>query len=98
MARLAEAGTLGDDLLHDTVAAVSVGIVEGQFLLDLAYDEDAKADVDFNVVMTGSGQLVEVQGTAEGKVFSRAELDSLIDLAASGIDQVTEFQRQILAR
>ena len=98
MARLGEAGTIRADLLHDTVAAVSVGIVEGQFLLDLAYDEDAKADVDFNVVMTGSGQLVEVQGTAEGKVFSREELDSLIDLAASGIEQVTDFQRQILAR
>jgi ribonuclease PH len=98
MARLTEAGTLRADLLQDTVAAVSVGIVEGQFLLDLAYDEDAKADVDFNVVMTGSGQLVEVQGTAEGKVFSREELDSLIDLAASGIEQLTDFQRQILAR
>jgi ribonuclease PH len=98
MARLVEAGTLRADLLQDTVAAVSVGIVEGQFLLDLAYDEDAKADVDFNVVMTGSGQLVEVQGTAEGKVFSREELDSLIDLAASGIEQLTDFQRQILAR
>jgi ribonuclease PH len=98
MARLGEAGTLRADLLHDTVAAVSVGIVEGHFLLDLAYDEDAKADVDFNVVMTGSRQLVEVQGTAEGKVFSREELDSLIDLAASGIEQLTDFQRQILAR
>jgi ribonuclease PH len=98
MARLTEAGTLRADLLRDTVAAVSVGIVEGQVLLDLAYDEDAKADVDFNVVMTGSGQLVELQGTAEGKVFSREELDSLIDLAASGIEQLTDFQRQILAR
>jgi ribonuclease PH len=98
IARLAEAGTMPADLLHDTVAAVSVGIVEGQLLLDLAYDEDAKADVDFNVVMTGSAQLVEVQGTAEGKVFSRQELDALIDLAASGIDQLTDFQRQVLAR
>jgi ribonuclease PH len=98
MGRLAEAGTLPPDLLLDTVAAVSVGIVEGRFLLDLAYDEDAKADVDFNVVMTGSGQMVEVQGTAEGKVFSRDELDSLIDLAASGIEQLTDFQRQILTR
>jgi ribonuclease PH len=95
--RLAESGTLPADLLHDTVAAVSVGIVEGQLLLDLAYDEDAKADVDFNVVMTGSGQLVEVQGTAEGKVFSREELDALIELAASGVEQVTDFQRQVLA-
>jgi ribonuclease PH len=98
LARLAETGTVPADLLRDSVAAVSVGIVEGQFLLDLAYDEDAKADVDFNVVMTGEGQLVEVQGTAEGKVFSREELDALIDLASSGIDQLTEFQRHTLAR
>ncbi|HYT77986.1 MAG TPA: ribonuclease PH [Actinomycetota bacterium] len=95
--RLSEAGTLPADLLHDTVAAVSVGIVDGELLLDLAYDEDAKADVDFNVVMTGSAQLVEVQGTAEGKVFSRQELDALIDLAASGIEQLTDFQHQILS-
>ena len=95
--RLSEAGTLPTDLLHDTVAAVSVGIVDGELLLDLAYDEDAKADVDFNVVMTGSAQLVEVQGTAEGKVFSRQELDALIDLAASGIEQLTDFQHQILS-
>ena len=97
LGRLSERGTLPADLLHDTVAAVSVGIVEEQLLLDLAYDEDARADVDFNVVMTGSAQLVEVQGTAEGKVFSRQELDALIDLAASGIGQLTDFQRQILS-
>jgi ribonuclease PH len=97
MGQLADAGTLPADLLHDTVAAVSVGIVEGQLLLDLAYDEDAKADVDFNVVMTGGAQLVEVQGTAEGKVFSRRELDGLMDLAASGIEQLTDFQRQVLS-
>jgi ribonuclease PH len=98
LVRLAEAGRLPGDLLRDTVAAVSVGIVEEQLLLDLAYDEDAKADVDFNVVMTGSGQFVEVQGTAEGQAFSREELQALIDLAASGIEQLTDFQRQILAR
>ena len=97
LGRLSERGTLPADLLHDTVAAVSVGIVEEQLLLDLAYDEDARADVDFNVVMTGSAQLVEVQGTAEGKVFSRQELDALIDLATSGIGQLTDFQRQILS-
>jgi ribonuclease PH len=95
--RLGEAGTLPGDLLQDTVAAVSVGIVEGQHLLDLAYEEDAKADVDFNVVMTGAGQFVEVQGTAEGKVFSQDDLLDLIDLAATGIEQLTDFQRQILA-
>jgi ribonuclease PH len=98
LGRLAEAGRLPGDLLRDTVAAVSVGIVEEQLLLDLAYDEDAKADVDFNVVMTGAGQFVEVQGTAEGQAFSREELQALIDLAASGIEQLTDFQRQILAR
>jgi ribonuclease PH len=98
LGRLAEEGRLRVDLLRDTVAAVSVGIVEEQLLLDLAYDEDAKADVDFNVVMTGSGQFVEVQGTAEGQAFSREELQALIDLAASGIEQLTDFQRQILAR
>jgi ribonuclease PH len=95
--RLAEKGALPADVLGDTVAAVSVGIVDDQLLLDLAYDEDARADVDFNVVMTGSGKLVEVQGTAEGKVFTRDQLDALIDLAASGIDQLTDFQRQTLA-
>jgi len=98
LGRLAEEGRLRVDLLRDTVAAVSVGIVEEQLLLDLAYDEDAKADVDFNVVMTGSGQFVEVQGTAEGQAFSREELQALIELAASGIEQLTDFQRQILAR
>jgi ribonuclease PH len=95
--RLGENGTLPADVLDDTVAAVSVGIVGDQLLLDLAYEEDARADVDFNVVMTGTGQLVEVQGTAEGKVFSRDQLDALVDLAASGIEQLTDFQRQTLA-
>jgi ribonuclease PH len=97
MGRLGEAGTLPGELLTDTVAAVSVGIVEGQHLLDLAYEEDAKAEVDFNVVMTGAGRFVEVQGTAEGKAFSREDLRDLIDLAAAGIEQLTDFQRQVLA-
>ena len=97
LGRLTEAGTLPADLLTDTVAAVSVGIVNGELLLDLAYDEDARADVDFNVVMTGSGRFVEVQGTAEGQAFSRHELQVLLDLAARGIEQLTEWQRQILA-
>jgi ribonuclease PH len=97
LGRLTEAARLPGELLRDTVAAVSVGIVEGQLLLDLAYDEDAKADVDFNVVMTGSGRFVEVQGTAEGQAFSGEELQALIELAASGIEQLTDLQRQILA-
>jgi ribonuclease PH len=95
--RLAENGVMPGDLLRDSVAAVSCGILPDGLLLDLCYEEDAKAEVDFNVVMTGSGHLVEVQGTAEGKVFSRAQLDSLLDLASSGIEQLTEFQRRALA-
>ena len=95
--RLVAGGALPGDVLPDSVAAVSAGIVGEELLLDLCYEEDARAEVDFNVVMTGTGQLVEVQGTAEGKAFSRRQLDSMIDLAADGIEQITEFQRQVLA-
>jgi ribonuclease PH len=95
--RLIESGAIPADVLPDSVAAISAGIVDDGLLLDLCYEEDARAEVDFNVVMTGSGQLVEVQGTAEGRAFSRQQLDALIDLAASGIEQLTEFQRQVLA-
>jgi ribonuclease PH len=94
--RLGERGALPADVLHDTVAAVSVGLVGDELLLDLAYEEDARAEVDFNVVMTGSGGLVEVQGTAEGTPFSRAQLDEILDLSRSGIDRLTEFQRGVL--
>jgi ribonuclease PH len=93
---LHEAGKLPDDVLRDSVAAVSAGIVDDELLLDLAYEEDARADVDFNVVMTGSGDLVEVQGTAEGRPFSREQLDALLSLASAGIEQLTEFQRESL--
>jgi ribonuclease PH len=75
---------------------VSIGLVGGRPLLDLSYEEDARAEVDFNVVMTGSGRLVEVQGTAEGAPFSRADLDSLLDLAETGIEELTRTQREIL--
>ena len=94
---LAESGTVPRDLLLDTVAAVSVGIVGGEPLLDLSYEEDAGAEVDCNVVMTGSGRLVEVQGTAEGEPFSRGDLDALLDLAESGVKQLTQIQRDALA-
>ena len=94
---LAERGIVPADPLIDEVAAVSAGIVDGKPTLDLAYEEDARAEVDFNVVMTGSGRLVEVQGTAEGQPFSRQELTELIDLAESGIRRLTEFQRGALA-
>jgi ribonuclease PH len=95
--RLAEQKSVKPDVLPDSVAAVSAGIVGDELLLDLCYEEDAKAEVDFNVVMTGSGDLVEVQGTAEGRAFSREQLDALIDLAARGIQQLTDFQREALS-
>jgi ribonuclease PH len=95
--RLAEQKSVKPDVLPDSVAAVSAGIVGDELLLDLCYEEDAKAEVDFNVVMTGSGDLVEVQGTAEGRAFSRQQLDALIDLAARGIQQLTDFQREALS-
>jgi ribonuclease PH len=94
---LAERGTVPGDLLLDAVAAVSVGIVGHRPLLDLSYEEDAGAEVDCNVVMTGSGRLVEVQGTAEGEPFARGDLDALLDLAESGVKQLTQIQRDVLA-
>jgi ribonuclease PH len=81
----------------DLVGAVSVGIVEGEPLLDLDYVEDSSADVDMNVVMTGEGQLVEVQATAERVPFGRDELDALVDLAAAGIDEIGMRQREAVA-
>ena len=85
-----------DEVLTDSVAAVSVAIVAGEPVLDPTYEEDASAEVDFNVVMTGSGRLVEVQGTAEGKPFARADLDRILDLATSGIDALTKIQRDAI--
>ncbi len=93
---LRERGVISADPLRDSVAAVSVGMVDGRPVLDLAYEEDARADVDFNVVMTGSGALVEVQGTAEGEPFSREQLNELVDLAEVGVRRLTEIQRRAL--
>jgi ribonuclease PH len=73
-------------------------MLDGVGLLDLPYSEDSMAEVDFNVVMTGDGRFVEVQGTAEGKTFSRAELDGLLDLAAQGIGEIVELQAAYLAQ
>jgi ribonuclease PH len=94
---LKEKGAVKGDPLVDTVAAVSCGIVGDERILDLAYEEDARAEVDFNVVMTGSGKLVELQGTAEGEPFSRKDLDELVDLAEDGIRALTAIQRDVLA-
>ena len=87
----------GEPLIN-SVAAVSVGIVEGTPLLDLAYVEDSAAEVDLNVVTTGDGRFVEVQGTAEGQPFDRAVLDALLDLGVKGTADLTALQRQALAR
>ncbi|WP_269437184.1 ribonuclease PH [Arthrobacter caoxuetaonis] len=83
--------------LVDTVAAVSVGIIDGVPMLDLPYVEDVRAETDMNVVVTGSGKFVEVQGTAEGAPFDRAELDALLDLALLGTSELAEIQRRTLA-
>lgn len=83
---------LGGSALTDSVAAVSVGIVGGRVCLDLDYSEDSGAEVDMNVVMTGAGELVEVQGTAEGRTFGRALLDEMLDSATAGIEELIERQ------
>jgi ribonuclease PH len=97
LTRRVQRGLLAAVPLTDACAAVSVGIVAGECRLDLPYQEDAGAEVDMNVVMTGAGGLIEVQGTAEGAVFSRAQLDQLLDLAATGIARIVEVQRAVLA-
>ena len=95
--RLVQSGEIKEHALSDLVAAVSVGIVDGVPMLDLPYEEDSRAGTDMNVVMTGSGRFVEVQGTAEQEAFTRAELDALLDLAAAGIMQIHDAQRFVLA-
>jgi ribonuclease PH len=94
--RLVAAGILKAVPLTDSVAATSVGVVDGVALLDLAYEEDSRAEVDMNVVMTGSGKFVEVQATAEGQPFGGAELQDLLALAAAGIRRMTEFQSKLV--
>ena len=97
LTRLVGEGVLPQHALSDAVAAISVGIIGGVPMLDLPYEEDSRADVDMNVVMTGSGDFVEVQGTAEHNAFSRSELNSLLDLAEGGLEQIIAAQRAILA-
>lgn len=84
-------------VLRELVAAVSVGIIDGEPMLDLCYEEDSRAEVDMNVVMTESGKLVEVQGTAERAPFSRAQLNTLLDLAEHGLRQIFNRQREAIA-
>lgn len=87
------AGQLEASPLIDHVAAISVGVLDEEVLLDLEYTEDVTADVDANVVMTGAGKLIEVQGTAEGDPFDRAQLDAMLDMAEAGITQLVEKQQ-----
>ena len=91
---LMHSGDLKTNPLHTPVAAISVGIIEDVPLLDLKYDEDSNAEVDMNVVMTGTDKFVEVQGTAEGGVFDRSRLDEMIDLATSGIRELIARQQE----
>lgn len=96
LSKIKKAGLIGTVPLADYVAAVSVGIVEGHAMLDLSYEEDSKAEVDMNVVMTGSGEFIEVQGTAERKPFNQAQMNKLMDLAKHGITDLIDIQRSLL--
>ena len=98
LSKLVQAGTLSSMPLRDSVAAVSSGIVEGQPLLDLCYEEDSRADVDMNLVMTSAGKFVEVQATAEHQVFDDSELDAMIQLARNGINTLLEKQQAVLGK
>lgn len=94
--QLLKSGVLTKDPIIDSVAAISVGIYQGTPVLDLDYPEDSSCDTDMNVVMTGKGGMIEVQGTAEGATFSRAELTALLDLAELGIHDLTKLQIEAL--
>ncbi len=97
MTRLVQQGTVRTNPLTEAVAAVSVGVIDGVCMLDLPYEEDSRAEVDMNVVMTSSGRFVEVQGTAEGVPFTKGELDEMLSLAEHGIAQLLELQVKALA-
>jgi len=96
--KLIQGGLLPPDVLRTAVAAVSVGVVDGQAVLDLCYEEDSMAEVDFNVVMTAEGEYVEVQGTAEGRPFAREVIDELLNLAERGARELFELQNKALSR
>ncbi len=96
--QLLEKKVLSQDPIKDHVAAISVGIYQGAPVLDLDYAEDSACDTDMNVVMTGQGGIIEVQGTAEGAAFSRSELDQLLSLAESGIKELVQLQKAALTK
>jgi len=92
-----ERGIINQDPIKDAVAAVSIGIVEGKIFLDLAYEEDSRADVDMNFVMTGSGKFIEVQGTAESVPFTKKQMERMTETAQNGIRELLKAQKQVLA-
>lgn len=94
--RLIDSGQIDESVFASPVAAVSVGVVDGETLSDLCYAEDSRAEVDLNVVMNAQSRFIEVQGTAEGQPFDRSRLDALLDLAAGGIEQLVTLQAQVL--
>lgn len=94
---MTERGLVKADPLHGSVAAISVGIVDGEPRLDLMYEEDVRAETDMNVVLTGTGRFIEVQGTAEGEPFDRTHLDALLALAEKGCAELTDLQTKALA-
>lgn len=96
IAKLEKEGTIPAGVLHDTVAAISVGIIEGTPMLDLDYSEDSTAEVDMNIVMTGNGRFIELQGTAEGEPFDDAQLASMISLGRTGIAQLIQEQKSAI--
>lgn len=94
--KLKQEGLISTIPIRDFVAATSVGIVNSQALLDLNYEEDSKAEVDMNIIMTGKGEFIEIQGTAERKAFRKEEMDTMLDLAKKGISALVDMQRSLL--
>lgn len=94
--KLKKDGLIAKIPLKDFVAATSVGIVNGDLLLDLTYEEDSNAEVDMNIVMTGEGEFIEIQGTSERKTFNKSQMDKLLDLANKGITDLIDIQRRLL--
>lgn len=97
ISKLIKQGVLVENPIKDYIAAISVGIIDGRPCLDLCYEEDSKAEVDMNVVITGDGKIVEVQGTAEGNPFSQNELDHLLVLAKKGIHELVAIQKKVVS-
>ena len=93
---LIEAGEISKEAINSQIAAVSVGMIQGQPILDLNYAEDSQADVDLNIVMTSESRIIEIQGTAEGQPFSKVDLDQMISLAEGGIHQIIAIQKELL--